>query len=513
MRRAFSAARTTPPRLRRAGVGWWVAEQAGTGRPGAKVRGTIVAHDVFISYAADDKSIADAVCSALEQRQIGCWIAPRDARPGLDYADSIVDALDETSVMVFVLSSRSIASPHVKREVEHAANKGTHVIPFRIEDVQLSRGLRYFLGTVHYIDALTPPVEKYLDYLGETVQYFLDRKRAAGTTGEISAAAPGGPPSQSMVSPRVPPRDDAPPPPPSEQSPVAGIPPAAPPGVPALAPHVMAPLAPAEAPALPAAPTAKLTEPPSAASVRAIPPGVTTGPGTRPSEEVARTGHAISVAPSPAGESIAGSATGAPRPVGPRVGGVAEPLWRQVVGFGTIGATLGGLLGFGILAAIFGPDPKLYLFAIGFLFMTIVPAGIVTWGWLYGLRQPGLSPATVGGLGGLLGGALSGGLTGSLFRDAPSYFVAAHALQWAAFGVAGGLAASRGGSARPAVRVGLALVSVFFVRTLFLLLQHRVRGGDALPFLLFDLPIAIGWGVGLMLCPATTAALRPPQAN
>jgi TIR domain len=491
-------------------VGWWVAEQAGTGRPGAKVRGIIVAHDVFISYAADDKSIADAVCAALEQRQIGCWIAPRDARPGLDYADSIVDALDETSVMVFVLSSKSIASPHVKREVEHAANKGTHVIPFRIEDVQLSRGLRYFLGTVHYIDALTPPIEKYLDYLGETVQYFLDRKRASGTTGEISAAAPGGPASQSMVSPRVPPHDDAPPPPASKRSPSAGIPPAAPMDVSAPAPHVMAPLAPAEAPALPAALPA---EPPSPAPVRTISPGVTTRPGTGPSEEVARTGHTISVAPSPAGEPIAGSATEAPRPFGPRVGGVAERLWRQVVGFGTIGATLGGLLGFGILAAIFGPERKLYLFAIGFTFMTVVPAGIVTWGWLYGVRQPALPPAAAGGLGGLLGGALSSALTSSLMPDWPSYVAVSNALQWAAFGAAGGLAVSRGGSARPAVRVGLALVAVFFVRTLYLALQRRRGLEDALPFLLFDLPIAIGWGVGLILCPATTAALRPPQAN
>jgi len=34
-----------------------------------------MAHDVFISYSAEDKPIADAVCAALEAEHIRCWIA------------------------------------------------------------------------------------------------------------------------------------------------------------------------------------------------------------------------------------------------------------------------------------------------------------------------------------------------------------------------------------------------------------------------------------------------------
>ncbi len=39
--------------------------------------------DVFISYSSDDKLIADAICAELESRRIRCWIAPRDALPGI----------------------------------------------------------------------------------------------------------------------------------------------------------------------------------------------------------------------------------------------------------------------------------------------------------------------------------------------------------------------------------------------------------------------------------------------
>ena len=39
-------------------------------------------HDVFISYASEDKLVADAVAAILEQKGIKSWIAPRDVTVG-----------------------------------------------------------------------------------------------------------------------------------------------------------------------------------------------------------------------------------------------------------------------------------------------------------------------------------------------------------------------------------------------------------------------------------------------
>jgi hypothetical protein len=38
--------------------------------------------DVFISYPADNKVIADAVTAGLEKEKLRCWIAPRDGSAG-----------------------------------------------------------------------------------------------------------------------------------------------------------------------------------------------------------------------------------------------------------------------------------------------------------------------------------------------------------------------------------------------------------------------------------------------
>ena len=51
---------------------------------------------VFISYASQDKTVADAVCVALENAGVGCWIAPRNVVPGESYAGAIVHAIDST---------------------------------------------------------------------------------------------------------------------------------------------------------------------------------------------------------------------------------------------------------------------------------------------------------------------------------------------------------------------------------------------------------------------------------
>ena len=74
-------------------------------------------HDVFISYAAEDKAIADAVCAKIEERRIRCWTAPRNILPGETYAEAIIDAIDASRIMVLVFSSHANASKHVMREV------------------------------------------------------------------------------------------------------------------------------------------------------------------------------------------------------------------------------------------------------------------------------------------------------------------------------------------------------------------------------------------------------------
>jgi hypothetical protein len=134
-----------------------------------------MAHDVFISYSARDKPAADAVCAKLESSGIRCWIAPRDITPGMSWGGAIIGAIDGARVMLLIFSSKADASQQIRREIERAVFKEMIVIPIRIEDVQPTGDFAYFLGTPHWLDAISPPFEQHLKRIAETAKFWLDR--------------------------------------------------------------------------------------------------------------------------------------------------------------------------------------------------------------------------------------------------------------------------------------------------------------------------------------------------
>jgi hypothetical protein len=136
-----------------------------------------MAFDVFISYPHQDKATADATCAKLEAEGIRCWLAPRDIAPSADWAASIVDAIDSCRVMVLVFSGHTNRSRQVSREVQQAFDQEKPVVPFRIENVSPEKALRYYMGSVHWLDALTPPVEQHLQRLASAVQALLKATR------------------------------------------------------------------------------------------------------------------------------------------------------------------------------------------------------------------------------------------------------------------------------------------------------------------------------------------------
>ena len=62
-----------------------------------------MSHDVFISHSSADKRAADAACGLLEARGIKCWIAPRDIRPGSDWGESIITAIEQTRIVLLTI--------------------------------------------------------------------------------------------------------------------------------------------------------------------------------------------------------------------------------------------------------------------------------------------------------------------------------------------------------------------------------------------------------------------------
>jgi TIR domain len=134
-----------------------------------------VAHEVFISHSTEDKAAADAVCATLESRKIRCWIAPRDILGGMRWGEAISHAISESRIMVLVLSGHSNRSDQVTNEVQEAVNSGTLILPLRIQEVEPSEAIGFFIRGRHWLDAMTPPFESHLQHLADAIEELLSR--------------------------------------------------------------------------------------------------------------------------------------------------------------------------------------------------------------------------------------------------------------------------------------------------------------------------------------------------
>lgn len=130
-------------------------------------------HQVFISYASEDRSAADALCRAIEAKGIACWIAPRNITAGQVYAEAIIGAINAARVLVLVYSTRANASPHVAREVERAVSKGVAVVTFKLDATALSPALEYFLSHSHWLEAFPGRLEEHVGRLASAVAELL----------------------------------------------------------------------------------------------------------------------------------------------------------------------------------------------------------------------------------------------------------------------------------------------------------------------------------------------------
>ena len=135
-------------------------------------------HDVFISYSFENKALADRICHHLEQNHVRCWYAPRDVSPGADFREAIMEAIQQSKRLVLIYTKASNQSRDVRNEITAAFKASCPILPFRIDDVQMEPSLAYYLNGVHWLDAVTPPMEKRIQELYETVVSIINKKAA-----------------------------------------------------------------------------------------------------------------------------------------------------------------------------------------------------------------------------------------------------------------------------------------------------------------------------------------------
>jgi len=148
-----------------------------------------MAHDIFISYSNKDKTTADAICAYMESKGLRCWYAPRDIVPGADWANSIIESIGSTKIMILVFTSNSNISSQVLREVSNAVNSGVTIIPFKLTEDEPVQGMKYYLSTLHWLDAMNEDLSIAIDNLYALCKSVIEAKDSSNINDDMKKQA------------------------------------------------------------------------------------------------------------------------------------------------------------------------------------------------------------------------------------------------------------------------------------------------------------------------------------
>lgn len=125
--------------------------------------------DIFISHHTNSSlHIVEAIVNKLEAGGVRCWYAPRDTEGA--YAGIIAKAISACKVFLLILNKPASESPHVLNELDLvtkrlAKKEDVNIIPFHTADDDITDEAQYYLGRMHWIDALEPPMYQRIDEL------------------------------------------------------------------------------------------------------------------------------------------------------------------------------------------------------------------------------------------------------------------------------------------------------------------------------------------------------------
>jgi len=153
--------------------------------------------DVFISHSARDVDAARQLRGHLEAGGYRCWMAPDDIAGPRSWAEQIVGAIDASRAIVVLVSANSNESDHVSREVDLAVERGTPLLPVRVEDVSPAGALEYLLRLAQWVDAFPGPMTDHAAAVQRSLDALVEQPAAgSGPADDPTPQAPAPAPPQ-----------------------------------------------------------------------------------------------------------------------------------------------------------------------------------------------------------------------------------------------------------------------------------------------------------------------------
>lgn len=121
-------------------------------------------YDVFISYSRKDTPIADRICEAFDRAGITYFIDRQGIAGGMEFPQVLADAIEESTLFLFLASENSYQSKFTNNEILYAFNeKSTNsLLPYVIDGSRLPKQLRFSFASINVRNIEEHPIEPVL---------------------------------------------------------------------------------------------------------------------------------------------------------------------------------------------------------------------------------------------------------------------------------------------------------------------------------------------------------------
>lgn len=128
---------------------------------------------MFISYSNQDREVAQRIWAYLQQKGLKPWIAPQCIPAGEPYARAIINGISKCRLMVVILSKTSNSSDDVLNEVDQAHREKKVILPFIIDETEMSGEMKYYLSRKQWINAFPEVTTAHCEKLFKAIRAYL----------------------------------------------------------------------------------------------------------------------------------------------------------------------------------------------------------------------------------------------------------------------------------------------------------------------------------------------------
>src|SRR6185503_1183316 len=99
-----------------------------------------------ISYSSKDRAQAEQLTELLGSAGLSVWIDRSGIQAASSWSEEIVDGIDGCTMFILMLSSSSVQSHNVIKEVSLASEKRKKILPLDLEPVEIPKSMQYALA-------------------------------------------------------------------------------------------------------------------------------------------------------------------------------------------------------------------------------------------------------------------------------------------------------------------------------------------------------------------------------